>query len=882
MKKENVPNKLPSPTVYSGNELKTLVKAMQTVESLKEIDLNTYSVMLDGKTKLVPQEFAKYLRDQAQKAIKTGLTFARGAAESGRDQYNRLAKDGLIGKAIRKVGGISDPGSVIRESTAKALAGADAAQKALSEGRFVDAANLLGKCAEDADRADSLERAYWKDTIEAGEVVKTALEGVRTASEVALFILALVATGGAAAAAAEAGAGAAGTAEAAVATAKTAGAIMLWAPVASKLAVTAEQIAYEDPVIWGEVGAELAVAIILQKFGSALPKTIVGRLFPQGVKGISLNGLIGAVTSYILGTGARLVQTTIKVTYKNLSDSNQTVTWKGFVEKLTEELAKELKKDLKDGKSALRAILEGAAFGVAEGVGGEIGSVKAPATGGGTVVSEPPASVDAVAVGPGMKTPPSPGPPVTSSKANLGSEITPTATTPTPGPKAGLKAAPPEAMPGSSSGTKTKPKGEPSDVTNVAPASQPTNAAPPAKLTKASPPLTSTKVAPPTESTDIASGAKPTVTESTGPKVNPAMETGPTKGSKPILGKTEAESPTPLTNAASESESPVGRWDKPRYKAGEYEEAFADLRQEIKGLPEDVGPVVGRELGRKLPTDKASTPGKPKKTFSDEEKAASKWREVEMASEKRKAALADLKKRAPEVLRRIKAAKVKIADPDGKISLEDLAVREPDRMVEFHKDWIAGKAKGKIKRKTSFGKYVKKRLAGDRGYVGEQHDASVVGTRKILVKAPKEKSSVRGSDAITYDVASDRIEYRDVKSVQSDSSVGKVSALEKNLPKNLGDDITAIEKYMREPDVPDVIAEKVLPRLKAAKTELDAYIKKENLKPEDLYTPKVRDAFDSILRNNGIDRVVSLAGAGEGAGISEPLGKGAGFRAERP
>lgn len=58
-------------------------------------------------------------------------------------------------------------------------------------------------------------------------------------------------------------------------------------------------------------------------------------------------------------------------------------------------------------------------------------------------------------------------------------------------------------------------------------------------------------------------------------------------------------------------------------------------------------------------------------------------------------------------------------------------------------------------------------------------------------------------------------------------------------------------------------------------------MREKQLRPEDLYSPVVRDAFDSILRNNGIDRVVTFGGAGQGTRISTPLSGAAGFDTER-
>src|SRR5262249_55125717 len=120
-------------------------------------------------------------------------------------------------------------------------------------------------------------------------------------------------------------------------------------------------------------------------------------------------------------------------------------------------------------------------------------------------------------------------------------------------------------------------------------------------------------------------------------------------------------------------------------------------------------------------------------------------------------------------------------------------------------------------------------------------------------------------------------------------TVDQVSALARNLIKNLNDDIALIEGSVREgvvsrENVPPEIGKKVLPRLKDAAAEIAEYVRKninqrrsERTQKRQLSADKHQRAIESILRNNGIDRVVSTVGGDPGVGISERL-QGQGFK----
>lgn len=248
-----------------------------------------------------------------------------------------------------------------------------------------------------------------------------------------------------------------------------------------------------------------------------------------------------------------------------------------------------------------------------------------------------------------------------------------------------------------------------------------------------------------------------------------------------------------------------------------------------------------------------------------------------MVAEREAETMAKLAKDAPDLQKEIASNTTTMAD--GKTTLKDLAQENPELLKNMYARWKQGVADGEISTQD-FGKYVKRRQSEFRGRSGELEDAFKRGPNEIMVKAPKTNVNEPGIDSISYDTAADRIKLLDNKSVKPDATVSKVSALEKNLPKNLGDDIADIKKIAGTPGVPKEIGDKVLPRLEAAKAEIDAYILKNKLIPEQMGTVSVQNDFGQILAKHGIDRVITFGGAGQGARVSGTLSGPKKFKTE--
>jgi hypothetical protein len=301
-------------------------------------------------------------------------------------------------------------------------------------------------------------------------------------------------------------------------------------------------------------------------------------------------------------------------------------------------------------------------------------------------------------------------------------------------------------------------------------------------------------------------------------------------------------------------------------------EDFSDLNDELADVPEGQGPVTGQRLGQKEPgTPPPESPAKKPRTPEEIAKdKATTERMEKLRTDNAVEKLADV----PDLKQAVENSKVKMSD--GKTALRDIAADNPTGLREMWNQWRAGREAGKIKTKD-FGEYVKRRQSEFRGAAGEAGESFKRGPDEIMVKAPKTDVTEPGTDLITYDKKADRVKVIDNKAVQPDATVSKVSASEWNLPKNLADDIAQIEAYAKQPGVPPEIADTVLPRLHAAKADLDAYVAANPKKS--LKSAEVQKEFGRILDKHKIDRVVTTSSGGPGATISGGL-KDKGFKQE--
>ena len=168
----------------------------------------------------------------------------------------------------------------------------------------------------------------------------------------------------------------------------------------------------------------------------------------------------------------------------------------------------------------------------------------------------------------------------------------------------------------------------------------------------------------------------------------------------------------------------------------------------------------------------------------------------------------------------------------------------------------------------TFEGFLKVRMREFRGLEGERRLAFVVGQDELMIVAP-EGVTEPGIDLITY--KGGRIKLRDNKAIADGRTVGTVSALEWNLPKNLKDATAVFRDSVAKggSELPPEFAKEVLPRMEAASKEISEWV---NDHPNaDLKSIGVQKEFAKILGKYGIDRIVDLEGAGSAAGVSGKL-----------
>lgn len=300
-----------------------------------------------------------------------------------------------------------------------------------------------------------------------------------------------------------------------------------------------------------------------------------------------------------------------------------------------------------------------------------------------------------------------------------------------------------------------------------------------------------------------------------------------------------------------------------------------DAEQSFEHVLEQADQYAAEVEKAKVPLD----PDAPGYAVTDEMRAASKASEDAMAAQRLTDAIDIIRKDDPALADIIANNKVLMAD--GKTTLRELAADSPSGMKRLYAEWSEGRKAGNIK-SADFGDYVKVRMRGFRGRGGELTDAFLREQKRgeILVKAPKPQENLPGTDALSYETASKRVKLLDNKAVRTGSTVRGVSALERNLAENIGEDIKDLEQFViHQEGVPSEIEDIVLPRLKNAKKELEDYIQKNGLNAENLKTEAVQKEFNRILDKNGIDRVVTVEGAGKDVSISGRLER-EGFKLE--
>lgn len=335
----------PTPTLTAENPL---VEAMSVFASIRAsgVASGIYEGMYQGQSISLNQAKYDEMRVRVREAAISAVLRASNRAETAMGRYEEQQKvdahHWIVAPIVKTLGRVTDPGPALVEYVQATRTGLTEARLALDGGDFVSAARLIGDAEGEAERASRMVLAYVDQVIGSAEMTVTVLEGVKTASEVVLFLCAVAATGGAAGAGATAlgleGAGATTSLLGVTgSTAAWATAIGTTAAITEEVAVGIVRAADGDKVDWGEVAVHAAIQVIVAKFSPSLGQRLTKGLgsvavanpaLRQMIARIGMSRVVTIATNLLMHEGSQFFATVVEDTVKALR--GKPITWGEF------------------------------------------------------------------------------------------------------------------------------------------------------------------------------------------------------------------------------------------------------------------------------------------------------------------------------------------------------------------------------------------------------------------------------------------------------------------------------------------------------------------------------------------------------------------------
>jgi hypothetical protein len=310
-----------------------LVASMQMVDSIKTTDGGGFTIEATGGIQPITEQQANDLRAEAAAALKDALQRVSNRADMAMGRYSAQQKINLDSpisafgadlmakaKAALSGGHYEDPGPRLYPLSAKVTNCISQARSAAGGGKFSDAAGALADAEEAAAQIAGMVQAYCDGIIGGAESNVAVLEVTKTVCFAIDGVIAIVITGGGAAALAE-GVGASGVGGSAA----TAGAIANFAPVVASGGTYALQVAEGDPVDWKKATADMVIQLVLAKFGGKMTEgltSLVGRL---GGSSLSSEVVRKIIVAEIMQAGSSCLQTV--VSFAISKQEGKKVTW---------------------------------------------------------------------------------------------------------------------------------------------------------------------------------------------------------------------------------------------------------------------------------------------------------------------------------------------------------------------------------------------------------------------------------------------------------------------------------------------------------------------------------------------------------------------------
>ncbi|WP_165226769.1 hypothetical protein [Aquisphaera insulae] len=194
-------------------------------------------------------------------------------------------------------------------------------------------------------------------------------------------------------------------------------------------------------------------------------------------------------------------------------------------------------------------------------------------------------------------------------------------------------------------------------------------------------------------------------------------------------------------------------------------------------------------------------------------------------------------------------------------ALRDLFHTNREQLLEY---WSKYSEKP---RRYGFGLYVWFNMFHVKGQIGEYGAAFDLGNVVIFLKGPEGRVTQRGTDLVGIDRFTGELLLIDNKALRA-RIVDKVSALIKNIARNMGDDLADFRQRLVGREVPPRVQE-VLNNLARANEKIERLLSEPGRDPDGEQT---RQEIANILEDNHIRRMVTPAG-GQSVDVAAALDK---------
>lgn len=332
---------LPSFGVSEKAMLASLARLIQNIKPPTS-DGGAYTAIWQGQALELSRSQVDQLRGKFIESVRNAIAKSKSDASYAEGRYiaqDEVNKEFRITSAsvhairwITTLGEFNDPKQLVNRLAGNTKSAAESALKALDEGRYADAASLLAESEASSRQVRDIVQRYVEGLIETGESTVTSLEYTRNAAFITLGVLAVIATGGAAAG----GATAFGV-DLGVSSATAANVIATGAPIVATLGSAGVQVALGDTVDWGHVALDVAVQLVLARFGGKLSDGLFKALAGNPVVvGLGRQVFASIVSNVLTGAASRAFGASVDAVYSKLK--GQDITWAKFTDELLQHL----------------------------------------------------------------------------------------------------------------------------------------------------------------------------------------------------------------------------------------------------------------------------------------------------------------------------------------------------------------------------------------------------------------------------------------------------------------------------------------------------------------------------------------------------------------